>query len=188
MPWDNFLQEVHEGGQRIKCLKEDAGGDGEQAALFQELDAAKEELAVATEELTVQEEELTATAEMAVLWRRHYEQLFQLAPDGYLVTDLQGVIREANQAAAGLLGVEATFLSHKPLPLFVALPARAAFRAHLRGFQQKPGRQEWEVIIQPRHRSAFNACVSAAAMPDLDGRPSVLLWLIHAVMPSQPAE
>ena len=34
---------------------------------------------------------------------RHWHALFDLAPDGYLVTDPNGVIMEANQAAAVLL-------------------------------------------------------------------------------------
>jgi PAS domain-containing protein len=34
-----------------------------------------------------------------------YQALFELAPDGYLVTNAAGVIHTANQAAARLLGM-----------------------------------------------------------------------------------
>jgi PAS domain-containing protein len=44
-----------------------------------------------------------------------YQDLFELAPDIYLVTDLAGVIREANAAAAALLNIRPQFLAGKPL-------------------------------------------------------------------------
>jgi PAS domain S-box-containing protein len=36
--------------------------------------------------------------------RRRYHDLFDLAPDAYLVTDLDGIIDEANLSASRLLG------------------------------------------------------------------------------------
>ena len=49
--------------------------------------------------------------------RQRYQELFEFAPDGYLVTDALGVIREANRAASELLGIRAEFLRGKPLSL-----------------------------------------------------------------------
>jgi len=51
--------------------------------------------------------------------RQRYRDLFEFAPDGYLVTDADGTIQEANQAAALLLGVRQDFLGGKPLVVFV---------------------------------------------------------------------
>ena len=48
--------------------------------------------------------------------RQRYRQLFALAPDGYLVTDMQGKIREANQAAAAFLGVDPELASGAMIP------------------------------------------------------------------------
>jgi PAS domain S-box-containing protein len=47
------------------------------------------------------------------------KQLVEFAPDGYLVTDSQGLITEANQAAGGVLRCPKEFLIGKPLGLFV---------------------------------------------------------------------
>ncbi|CAA9401470.1 hypothetical protein AVDCRST_MAG94-5938, partial [uncultured Leptolyngbya sp.] len=47
--------------------------------------------------------------------RQRYQELFEFAPDGYLVTDAQGKIQEANLAAARLLNIEQRFLVGKPL-------------------------------------------------------------------------
>lgn len=187
MSWDVFLREVHEAVRRTERMKQCAQEDGEQALLFQEMDMLNEELAAAAEELIVQEEELEATAEMAAVWRHHYEQMFRLAPDGYVVTNLYGVIREANEAAAGLLGMESAALTGRPLTAFVALPDRAAFHASLLCFQEKPDRREWGFVMQPERRPSFSACVSVVAAPDLDGRPDALLCLVRAVVSDKAA-
>ncbi len=59
--------------------------------------------------------------------RRRYADLFDLAPVGYLVTDLDGVVREANRTAAELLDREVSFLVGKPLAALVGPDRRHAF-------------------------------------------------------------
>ena len=92
-----------------------------------ELSIALEELQVAEEELRQQNEELLAARQMAEMERQRYQDLFDFAPDGYLVTDPQGVIREANRVAAILFQVPQGFLIGKPLLLFVAPEDRRDF-------------------------------------------------------------
>src|SRR6266536_696843 len=79
-----------------------------------ELDTALEELQVAGEEL-----------------RQQNQELFNFAPDGYLVTDAAGIIREANHTAAALLNLSQSFLVGRPLLLFIAKVERASFLARL---------------------------------------------------------
>jgi PAS domain-containing protein len=67
-----------------------------------------EELQVSGEELRVQNEELAAARQTVETERQRYQELFDFAPDGYLVTNAEGVIQEANRAAAGLLRVSQT--------------------------------------------------------------------------------
>src|SRR5437773_144734 len=80
-----------------------------------------EEMRVAEEELRQQNEELERSRLEVEAERRRYQDLFDFAPDGYLVTDAMGMIREANRAAAELLGVAAPYLAGKPLANFVAM-------------------------------------------------------------------
>src|ERR671933_2398380 len=60
----------------------------------QELHCAWEELHVAQAELLQQNQELVTAREAVEAERRRYQELFELAPDGYLVTDVHGTIQE----------------------------------------------------------------------------------------------
>lgn len=42
---------------------------------------------------------------------QHYQELFEAAPNGYIITDLNGRIQQANRAAASLLCVSQKFLA-----------------------------------------------------------------------------
>ncbi len=70
-----------------------------------ELQTSLEELQVAEEELRQQNEELASARAEVEVERHRYQDLFEFAPDGYLVTDLLGVIQEANRAAGLLLNI-----------------------------------------------------------------------------------
>ena len=61
------------------------------------LSEALEELSIMIEELHQQREELALTQQSLALEHQRYQDLFEFAPDGYLVTTMQGVIQEANQ-------------------------------------------------------------------------------------------
>mgnify|MGYP000465743314 CR=1 FL=1 len=62
---------------------------------LEELQTSLEELRVAEEELKQQHEELALARATAEAERLRYHDLFEFAPDGYLVTDGIGNIREA---------------------------------------------------------------------------------------------
>ena len=69
----------------------------------EELQVAHEELHQQNEQLQQQNQELMVALETAQLQRQRYLDLFEQAPDGYLVTNIAGTISEANRAAAKLL-------------------------------------------------------------------------------------
>src|SRR5689334_21463342 len=62
----------------------------------EELQTTVEELHVVDEELREQNEEVLAARHEAENERRKYENLFESAPDAYLVTDKDGSIVNAN--------------------------------------------------------------------------------------------
>ena len=143
------------------------------------LDEAIEAVAVAFEELHAVNEALTQTQQVAMHEQQRYRELFTFAPDSYLVTDLHGVIQEANQAAATLLHIAPDQLAGIPLALFVAPEARQDFRVRTACLQNGAEIRMWEVPIQPRRQAAFPALVSVAPAQDVHGQVIGLRWLLR---------
>ena len=85
-------------------------------------------------------------------WDRYFE-LFTLAPVGYVLLDLHGVIREVNEAAARLLGESAARLIGRSLSLFITLDERHEFRDHMRHVARSADVVEAELtIVAPEGR------------------------------------
>src|SRR5712691_2171565 len=99
--------------------------------VLEHLSNALEELRVTREELHQQNEELIAAQQTLEAERQRYRELFEFAPDGYLVTNASGIIQEANHAAAALFSVSRYFLLGAPLTLFVFKEDRKSFDVQL---------------------------------------------------------
>jgi len=162
---------------------------------LRELGFASEELKVAVEELYQQNNELIATRQAVEVERQRYQELFEFAPGGYLVTDEAGKISEANDAAAKLLNVSQSFLVGKPLTVFIPPAERQYFRSSLSSLQQQPScgvnshrRHEWVFPLQPRHGELFQAALSVAGTCDQQGRIVALRWWIRDITEQQRAE
>jgi PAS domain-containing protein len=92
-----------------------------QPQAFQELLSSAKMAHLAMEELRQQNEELIQTQNLLKAEREHYQDLFELAPDGYLVTNAEGVIQKANVAVVRLLNVSKQFLVGKAMINFISL-------------------------------------------------------------------
>ena len=88
-------------------------------------------LRTAVEILQRQNAELVSIRQAFEAERRRYREMFESAPDGYVLTNLTGSIREANRMAAALLGVRPEFLRGKSLLAFVGEEAHADLEATL---------------------------------------------------------
>lgn len=190
---DTFDRQIEVAHQRLEALARSAKDSADLKALvvetLEELSAALEELHVAAEELRQQNEELAATRQSVEAERQRYQDLFELAPDGYLVTDPEGIIREANRAAASLLGVRQEFLASKPLVVFVAEEARQAFHKRLTQMQQDATpAQDWQVSLQSREGEPFPASLTVAPVRDATGRLTGLRWLVRNISDRRRAE
>ncbi|MEH2229122.1 MAG: PAS domain S-box protein [Nostoc sp.] len=141
-----------------------------------------EKLQVIEEELRQQNEELAIARETAELEHQRYQDLFDLAPDAYLVTDVAGIIKEANYVAAALLSVRQKFLVGKPFILFIAESGRQTFMKQLASLQQV---QDWEVDLQPRRSTAFPARIKMVAMYDSQGQQVGWRWLLCDISEQQ---
>jgi PAS domain S-box-containing protein len=127
---------------------------------IEELMVAVEELRVAQEELRQQNEELASAHHALDEQRRRYQQLFHYAPDAYLLTDLTGIVREANLSAARLLRVKPQYLVGKALVSFVAMEDRSRVRAELGRWRSEPTPKTLEVKLQPRGGDPFDAAIA----------------------------
>jgi PAS domain S-box-containing protein len=142
-----------------------------------------EELQAAEVQLHAQVEELATSRQAIEAERQRYLDLFEFAPDGYLVTSPEGVIREANRAAAALLQVRHDFLVGTPLLLYVAAQSRETFSAHLNRLKTGQERQSvtWEMRLQPRADNPFHAALTVGPMYDAEGKVTGLRWLLRDI-------
>lgn len=173
--------------QARRLLDDSRTGDAD-AGTVEALSQALEELRTAEEELRRQNEELNTTRATLEAQRRRYHDLFELAPDGYLVTDLQGVVREANLAVGRLLGLSPEHLAGKPLVSFVVAEDRRAFRHHLLMLSEAQETRKVEVRLQPRRGAVIYASLTVVASRDDRGQPAGLLWSLRDITARVAAE
>ena len=149
---------------------------------FQELYTAFEEIQQTTDELEAANLSLAAE-------RRRYQELFEFAPAGYVVTDLDAEIQEANQAAARLLGISRTSsLGGKPWFVFVAENARRDFHNQLNQLRTGKEVRGWEIQLQPRQGNPKPASCTVAVVRDSQGDVVGLRWLLQDINKNQQAE
>src|ERR1044072_3430876 len=172
-----FAQEVIKARKRVDLLsqRKESNDTNEQELLEQslgELQIFVEELRVAHEELTQQNEELMLTRNKVEAERQRYQDLFEFAPDGYLVTTLEGVILEANRAAAEMLGIAQRFLIGKLLINFIAEAERKKFRLLHNRFNQTHNElpQEIEARLHSRDGKPFDAALTVAPVQNNYGK------------------
>ena len=147
----------------------------------EDLKVALEELRVAEEELRQQNEELAATHLELDLERRRYQELFEFAPDAYLVTDPSGIVRQANRSASRLLGVSSTFLGGKALAAYIASDDRPAFRSLLSKLGTGAESHTAAFKLQSRDGGQLDAELTYSISQIRHGAPRVIRWLVRDV-------
>ncbi|HEY9861106.1 MAG TPA: ATP-binding protein [Candidatus Obscuribacterales bacterium] len=171
--------------QRALLLKQRASESPIHELLLQqaleELYFVLEELQVSEEELFKQNQELISTRQTIELERQHYHDLFDQAPDSYLVTDDKGIILEANSAIASMLKVSQQFLIGKPFAFFIADDTRRAFYVKLPQLQRLEKLQDWELRLCPHNSHPFDVTVTLTTIPNSQKQPRRLRWLIRDI-------
>ncbi|HEY1951588.1 MAG TPA: ATP-binding protein [Gemmatimonadaceae bacterium] len=143
---------------------------------------------VADEELRQQNEELARSRDEIERERQKYLDLFDFAPDPYIVTDRAGIIREANHACAQLLGVERDFLIGKPLFNYFEEPARRAYRQQLDRLCGAERLDDWELEVKPRNRDGLPVSVSLARLTGKDNATCGHRWILRDISRRKAAE
>ena len=148
---------------------------------FKELYNTSKVVQLAAEELHQQNEELIQTRNYLQTERQHYQELFEFAPDAYLVTNTEGIIQEANFTAAKLLNVSKQFLVGKPMINFVPLEERQHLRSELIELSQSDRVKELLIRLQQRHGELFDAALTVAVARNPQGKATSLRWVLRNI-------
>jgi len=131
--------------------------------LVHDLREGLHELRVAEDALRRKEAELDAVRNALARDRERYGELFEFAPIAYLVTDLNGLILDANNPAGELLGLPDRHLIGKPLANFVHKDDRRRFRRLLLVLPKESGVHELELVLEARTGTPIDAELTVVA-------------------------
>lgn len=193
MNLDKFSQRIEKVRQRSQFLQSRASESLtlQQDALLEaieQLNTALEELYVAEEELHQQNQQLIIANQQVEEQRQRYQELFDFAPDGYLVTNTDGKILQANQAATQLLNISKNFLIGKALVNFVPEEERRAFHNQFSRLSDMGRMQEWEIRLQARKGNIFDASLSVTPVFAPEDKFQGLRWLVRDITSRKQAE
>ena len=172
----NRLRLAHD---RITSLTQHEDVDSNQAA--EELRSAVEELRGVEEELRAQNEELVTAHLDIEIERQRYQELFDLAPDAYVVTNLAGIIDEANLSASRLLGIAREFLIGKALAAYIATEDRVRFRSLLNTRDRAGSSRPLAFRIRARGGANLHAELTYSIIDDHRGTPTGFRWIVRDV-------
>ena len=113
--------------------------------------------------------------------------MFDFAPHGYLVTDMDGNVKEFNRAAVGMLGSK-NFITDKPLLIFIAENDHKDFFRMLSTLKESHGEVERELVMRPHEAPPFLASIKVSTILGAEGKPVGLRWLIRDISDRQRAE
>ena len=145
------------------------------------LSATLEQLQLAEIEWRHQIAELAAARDALEHERTRYRDLFEMAPDAYLITNEHGLVKEANWAVSQLLKVEHRVLIGKPLQVFIPPDERNRFRAKVVEAQQLQTMQQWRIRLMPRAGPVIDVAAAVAAVVDQRNQPTGLRWSLHDI-------
>ncbi|HKA07674.1 MAG TPA: ATP-binding protein [Gemmataceae bacterium] len=148
----------------------------------------REELHTVEEELRAQNDQLVAAHELILAERYRYQELFDEAPDGYLVSDPDGVIREANVAAAHLLNRPRQYLPGKPLRVFLDPEDRPSLDRLLSRVQAGGPVAGEELRLERIGSSPVPIAVQVNATRQTDTQAAMLRWVLHNLTERKAAE
>jgi two-component system, LuxR family, sensor kinase FixL len=120
--------------------------------------------------------------------RLSYQELFEFAFDGQLLTDGHGIILEANHAASAVLRCPKEFLIGKPLGLFVSGPDQPAFYSLLLRRPAHPTTPLEVRVGTPRSEPRDVVIMAAPATAAAGDWPYTYRWVLRDVTGTRRAE
>ena len=146
-----------------------------------------EKLQTNIEQLKTIEEELRLRNIDLENIQHKYQDLFDFAPDGYLVTDHLGVISSANVAICNFLAISQEQLCGKPLIMYVDPSDQSLFQKKLNGDFSNCDKLTWEMSLKRAHDHycPVEVSVSETYLSD-EGR--TLRWLFRDISDRRQAQ
>lgn len=145
------------------------------------IDSFEEMIASAAQELGRVRTEIQAE-------RQSYKSLFRFMQVGYFVTDLKGMIREANDVGGSLLGARESELIGHSLVLYVPESERSRFSKQVSCLNESKNFHQWETLLIHKHDGEFHAEVSVSVIHDYQGQINGLRWWIRDMSQSRQIE
>lgn len=145
----------------------------ELAALLETLQKIETELQLK------QEEQLDARAS-SVAEFEHYRDLFAHAPIGYLVTRLDGTIRQANAVAERMLHTSERMLIGRSLTQFLPEGQRRTFRAEIERLRTVTGEKTLFVRLQPANGPVVDTVLIGSVVRGRGGQPQAIRWVLQS--------
>jgi PAS domain-containing protein len=131
-----------------------------------------------------QNEELLIAREAIESTSRHFRRLFEDAPLPYVVTDVCGIIRHANHAAAVLLKRPAELLERKPLLAFVPLDRRGSFRDAINRLPLVDVAHDWRVKMLRHGDGPVDVAIDVRLSAGPHDGEDFICWVIRPIIPS----
>jgi len=185
---DSHYQKLDSAYQRLTDLADKAKRLPEEArkvvqAALSELSLIHLEMQTLLEEFSHHNDELAASRAALEDERRRYQELFEFAPDGYLVTDKNGIILEANSAAIDLLQIDRQLIAGKPLSSFVVDEEKEAYHRKLKELQKGKIKKtvDWQISLKPWKSEPFPASFTAGVVCNTEGKVTGLRWLFSDI-------
>ena len=158
---------------RLRRLAEERSGASGvqkiQAMAEQDVRVLVHELQVHQIELEMQNEELRNAQEQLGRSLARYSDLYDFAPVGYVTSNKEGLILEANLTLAGQLGIERGRLINTPLRLYAAAPDRGQLRSHLDEVFATKQRQSCELRLESRSGPQRYVQLDSNCVLNIDG-------------------
>ena len=139
-------------------------------------------------ELTDQKEQEAAAALKYKTQEEYYRELFSGAPGGYLVTDTEATIQEANRAASDLLQTQMDFLLGNRLSHFFSPSDQEIFSSMMDLARQGSGAKVRLVRLQPPGGSPRPVSLAIAGRRNPAGELSGFNWLLQGYTQSRQEE
>ena len=187
MDRDAFLNEVESLKKRLSDLQSRVSRSRSPTAANEAaagLKNALDELNSAQELLVDQNAELARACERAEDQKNRYQDLFHLAPDGYLVTDSRSVILEANYAAAVLLDTDDGSLIGKLLAYYVVKEDLKNFLAHAVYAGHRGGVRQFDARLRTKQKRIKDVTVTVSGA----GKGNSLRWLFRDITERKQVE